>query len=122
MDLITIADLEVHYHVGVPDEERAAPQRLLLTIELFHDFTVAAHHDDLRTTIDYHAVSQWLLRFGEGRSWRLIESLAVELAEGLLREFHPRTVAVEVKKFILPQVRYVSVSVRRNAPGRFVVR
>lgn len=122
MDLITIADLEVHYHIGVPDEERAAPQRLLLTIELSHDFTSAAHHDDLRTTIDYYAVTQRVLRFGNGRSWRLIETLAVELAETLVREFHPRAVAVEVKKFILPEARYVSVSVQRNAPGRYLAR
>ena len=27
-DQITIEDLEVRFHVGVPDEERAEPQRL----------------------------------------------------------------------------------------------
>ena len=42
MDVITIADLEVHYHIGVPDAERARPHRLLLTIELEHDFAEAA--------------------------------------------------------------------------------
>jgi hypothetical protein len=29
MDKITISDLEVFYRVGVPEEERAEPQRLL---------------------------------------------------------------------------------------------
>lgn len=116
MDTITIADLEVHYHVGVPDAERARPQRLLLTVELAHDFSIAAAHDDLRTTIDYFAVTQRLRRYGEGRSWRLIEALAVELAELLLREFRPRAVSVEVKKFILPDTRHVSVRVTRGAP------
>lgn len=113
MDLITITDLEVRYHVGVPDEERAQPQRLLLTVEMASDFSTASAHDDLRNTIDYHAVSQGLLRFGEGRSWRLIETLAVELADFILREFHPRVVSVEVKKFVLPEARYVSVRVER---------
>jgi len=119
MDLITIADLEVFYHVGVPDEERAQAQRLLLTVELAHDFTSAAMHDDLRATIDYHAVTQRLRRFGEGRSWRLIESLAVEIAELILREFEPRAVSVEVKKFIIPEARHVSVHVERaGRPAR----
>lgn len=119
MDLITIADLEVHYHVGVPDQERAQAQRLLLTVELAYDFTIAAVHDDLRGTIDYHAVAQRLLGLGEGREWNLIESLAVEIADLILREFQPRAVAVEVKKFIIPQARYVSVHVERaGRPGR----
>ena len=38
MDTITLTDLEVHYRVGVPDAERTQPQRLLLNIEMQHDF------------------------------------------------------------------------------------
>jgi dihydroneopterin aldolase len=114
LDIITIADLEVHYQVGVPAEERAQPQRLLITLELVADFAMAAAHDDLRTTIDYHAVVKRVLAFGEGRTWRLIETLAVELARTVLREFRPRSVRVEVKKFIIPEARYVSVAVTRG--------
>ena len=52
MDVITIADLEVFYCVGVPDEERAQPQRLLLTVEMEQDFRMAANEDDIGDTID----------------------------------------------------------------------
>ena len=114
MDTITLCELEVYYCVGVPDSERAQPQRLLLTIELTHDFTVAVAADDLNRTIDYYAVSQRLLRYGEGRSWRLIEKLAAELAEMLLTEFQPATVCVEVKKFIIPEARHVAVRLTRS--------
>ena len=38
MDQIIIQDLEVFYRVGVPKRERAKPQRLLLTVQLEHDF------------------------------------------------------------------------------------
>jgi dihydroneopterin aldolase len=34
MDKVIISNLEVFYHVGVTDEERAKPQRLLLTLEM----------------------------------------------------------------------------------------
>ena len=114
MDQIVIQDLEVFYRVGVPDEERAEPQRLLLTLELDHDFTPAAKTDDLTKTIDYARLSCWLLAFGEGREWKLIETLAVELAEMILREFQPQRVRLEVKKFVLPEARFVSVRITRS--------
>ena len=116
MDLITISDLEVFYCVGVPDEERAKPQRLLLTVEILHDFTTAAARDDLWYTIDYQAVSQRLLGLGENKSWKLIERLAVDIADLILRDFKAAEVAVTVKKFILPQAQHVAVYVRRVKP------
>ncbi|MBI4658327.1 MAG: dihydroneopterin aldolase [Verrucomicrobia bacterium] len=116
MDTIVIQDLEVFYRVGVPDDERAKPQRLLLRLELGGEFSAAAKTDELNRTIDYHAVSTRLLKFGEGREWKLIEKLAVDIAEMLLAEFHPSTVAAEVKKFILPKAQYVSVRVTRSKP------
>jgi 7,8-dihydroneopterin aldolase/epimerase/oxygenase len=114
MDQIVIKDLEVFYRVGVSGQERSAAQRLLLTIELDHNFAAAAKKDDLAATIDYYAVSQRLLGFGAGREWKLIESLAVEVAETILREFGGVAIAVEVKKFIIPQAAHVSVHVTRG--------
>ena len=115
MDTIMIRELEVHFHVGVPDVERAVAQRLLVTVELGLDFTKAAASDDLHGTVDYYAVSRRLLGLGEGRTWKLIETLAVEIAGLLLREFGVARVAVEVRKFIIPETRWVSVRVERSA-------
>lgn len=114
MDSIVINKLEVFYRVGVPDAERTEPQRLLLTVEMDRDFTAAAVGDDLAATIDYYAVTQRLLRFGEGRSWKLIETLAEEIARTILNEFRPEAVRVEVRKFIIPETRYVAVRVERR--------
>ena len=112
MSKITIVDLEVFYRVGVPEPERAAPQRLLVTVDLDVDFSAAAASDRLEETIDYFAAAQMLLRYGEGRSWKLIEKLATDIAGAVLAEFKPAGVTVEVKKFVIPQSRYVSVSVK----------
>ena len=112
-DTITLRDLEVFYHVGVPDAERAQSQRLLLTVEMEHDFSAAAQADDLKATIDYYAVAQRLLHLGDGREWKLIETLATEIAVILREEFGPSLVRVEIKKFIVPQARWVSVKVSR---------
>lgn len=113
MNKISIVDLEVHYRVGVPDAERATAQRLLLTVELGTDFTAAARTDSIAHTINYFAVTQRLLKFGDGREWKLIEKLATDIADTLLTEFKPTTITVEVKKFIIPQARYISVQIAK---------
>jgi 7,8-dihydroneopterin aldolase/epimerase/oxygenase len=114
MDRIVIKDLEVYYRVGVTTQERNAAQKLLLTVELDHNFDAAAKKDDLGATIDYAAVAQRLLGMGEGREWKLIESVAAEAAETVLREFGGSAIGVEVKKFVLPRAAYVSVRVDRR--------
>ena len=114
MSQISIVDLEVFYRVGVPDAERAQPQRLLLVIEMESDFSAAAKTDGIADTIDYFTVTQRLLKFGEGKSWKLIEKLATDIADIILAEFKPRSVLVEVKKFIIPQARHVSVALMKR--------
>jgi 7,8-dihydroneopterin aldolase/epimerase/oxygenase len=114
MAKISIVDLEVFYRVGVPDAERAQPQRLLLTVEMDSDFSAAAKTDSIADTIDYFAVTQRLLTLGEGREWKLIEKLAAEIADAILAEFKPHAVSVAVKKFIIPQARHVAVSLTRT--------
>ena len=114
MSQISIVDLEVFYHVGVPDAERAQAQRLLLTVDMELDFAASAATDDLAQTIDYDAVARRLQRFGEGRSWRLIEKLAQDIADLVLAEFRADVVAVEVKKFVIPEARYVAVRLTKT--------
>ena len=117
MSRITIADLEVFYRIGVPDQERAKPQRLLLSLELDLDSTGAALSDSLEQTIDYHEIVQDLLAYGEGRSWKLLETLAANIADRVMSRFRPRRVRVEVKKFAIPQARHVSVALSRTRGG-----
>jgi 7,8-dihydroneopterin aldolase/epimerase/oxygenase len=122
MGKITIVDLEVYLCVGVTDEERAKPQRLLLSVEMEFDFTSAAMSDRITKTIDYFAVSQALLKFGEGRSWKLIERLANELCDLVLSDFQPQTVMIEVKKFVIPQAKHVAVSLTKSRTGTGVIK
>ena len=100
-DVITVHDLEVFCRVGVPDEERAQPQRLLITVEMQKDISEAVQSDDLTKTLDYFA------------EWKLIETLASEIADCVRGEFDATGVTVEVKKFVIPEARWVSVRVTR---------
>ena len=120
MSKITIVDLEVFFNVGITDEERAKPQRLLVTVDMEYDFSAAAVSDSITRTVDYSRVAGRILKYGEGRKWKLIEKLASDLADMILSRFNPQGVTVEVKKFPIPQARYVSVSLskRRAATGK----
>ena len=114
MSQISIVDLEVHFHIGVTQKERARPQRLLISVEMRHDFSAAAATDLVSQTINYFTVAQKILRLGDGRSWKLVEKLTTDVADLVLNEFAPASVTVLVKKFPIPQARYVAVSLTKH--------
>lgn len=114
MSRITIVDLEVFYRIGVTEEERAKPQRLLITVEMAFDFATASMSDRVEKTINYFDVSQEILKFGDGRSWKLVEKLVANIADHVMAKFRPEAVTVEIKKFPIPQARYVSVVLTRS--------
>ena len=114
MDTIVIKDLEVQFRMGVPDEERAQPQRLLISVEMELDVRSAAAADDLDQTVNYFEVYQAITGMGAGREWKLIETLAEEVAGLVLQQRRVDAVRVEVKKFILPDARHVAVSIERR--------
>lgn len=117
MSKITITDLEVFFNVGVPDEERAKPQRLLITIDMNYDFSSAAVTDRITKTIDYSAVAQHIIALGKDRSWKLIEKLANDIADLVISDFQPAAVNITVKKFILPNAAHVSVNLTKQRTG-----
>ena len=114
MSKITIVDLEVSYCVGVTEAEREKPQRLLLTVDMNVDFSSASVSDRVERTINYQTVADDLLKFGKGRSWKLLEKLVSNIADRILAEYKPQAVMVEAKKFSIPQARFVSVSIGKS--------
>src|SRR5262249_24397490 len=113
---IAIVDLEVQYCIGVTDQERAQPQKLLLTIEMNLDFAAASLTDRVEKTINYQRVVDDLLEFGQGRNWKLLEKLVANIADHILAQYRPDSAMVAAKKFVIPQARYVAVSITRVRP------
>jgi len=112
-DVIVIDELEVFFRVGVPQEERQTPQRLLITVEMTVDFARAAARDDISETVDYFAVTEQIKSLGRDREWKLIEALAADVAELVGGHSRVEQVVVEVSKFILPETRRVAVRLKR---------
>lgn len=113
-DEIRIEELELIARVGVSEEERAQLQRLTVSLVLQPQNRFSDLADDLGRTVDYAAVCAELRRFVSGRRDKLIETLAHEMAEHLLRSFELARVQLELRKFILPETRFVAVRVTRE--------
>ena len=113
-DQIRIEQLEVFAHVGVPDDERSAPQRLTFSITLWPKRDALELGDQIAKVVNYAAVCAETKKFVRDRRDRLIETLADGLAKHLLEVFEIRRVTIELRKFILPDVEFVSVTVTRQ--------
>jgi FolB domain-containing protein len=115
-DLIRIVDLEVFSYLGVPEEERREPQRLLITLEMnVASFAHAAKTDELSRTVNYYDVAQRLQMIAGKRPRKLLETLAEEIATEVLKNHSIQKLTLEIKKFILPDTQYVSVRIERHA-------
>ena len=114
-DIIEIKDLEASFRIGVPDAERAQPQKLLITIRLNMDFSKAALTDDVQFTVDYDELTRSLIEWGQPREWKLIETLASNIADWILNRYSIDWVEIEIKKFILPNTRHVGVKIKRDS-------
>jgi len=114
-DQIHLANLQLRCHIGVPDEERAAPQLLHADIILHNRVPFEAMQDDIAQTIDYAAVATRLEQIAAQKPRRLIETLAADLAACVLTEFSAAAVEVTIKKRILPQTDHVAVRLFREA-------
>jgi dihydroneopterin aldolase len=110
-DEIHIEQLEVSARIGVPEEERAAPQRLIVNISFWPYQQARDLADKIDQTVNYSAVAEETKSFVRDQSVNLIETLAHRLAAHLLKTFPIQKVTVEVRKFPLQDAEYVSATV-----------
>ena len=113
-DQIVVHALELSAHIGVPDEERLAPQRLTLNLTLEPERNFRNLNDDIAQTVDYYAVSKAVQALARERPRRLIETLAEEIASFVLKQFAVRVIELELRKYILPDTSFVAVRIRRE--------
>src|SRR5437764_14910394 len=114
-DDIRIEQLEVFSHIVVPEDELANPQRLTVTISFVPSQPTPDGADNIRQTVNYSAVAEETKNFVRDHSVSLVETLADRLAAHLLKTFPIRKVTIEMRKFVLEDAKYVSVTVTRSA-------
>ncbi len=114
-DEVHIEQLEVSTHVGVPEQERANPQRLTVSISFWPYQEIRDVADNIDQTVNYSVVAEETKSFVRNQSVNLIETLADRLAAYLLTTFPIQKVTVELRKFPLQDAKYVSATVTRTA-------
>jgi 7,8-dihydroneopterin aldolase/epimerase/oxygenase len=106
---IEINDLEVKARIGVPENERRTPQRLLVSVRFKVETTFAALDDEIEKTVDYARVAAEVERVIKTSRAHLIEKLVSDLGEALMTRFAMLRLEIELRKYILPNAGYVSV-------------
>jgi FolB domain-containing protein len=117
MDSVRVDDLRVRTRIGVPDEERATPQYVLVSFEVFRDLAAASTTDDLEQTIDYGALVPQVAQLVERAENRLLERLAGDVASLIKRFPGVSGVTVEIAKEAPPldeEVGRVAVRIERQ--------
>ncbi len=116
-DHITLHGLGFAARIGVPEVERAAPQRLAADVTFWPVRPLAGLEDELSRTVDYSAAATVCRETAGRREYRLIETLADVLCGDLLEAFPLKQVRVTLRKFILPDTDAVSVTLTRRRDG-----
>jgi len=120
---IQIRGLRCQAHVGVPASEQKARQELVIGLDLEYDSRAAAAGDDWPRAVDYQSIADGVVALVEGRSVKLIETLASRIADLVLDDPRVLRVRVEVgKPNALARADTVrAVLDREQAPHRAVI-
>ncbi|MBR6027023.1 MAG: dihydroneopterin aldolase [Neisseriaceae bacterium] len=116
MDIIFLHGIKIKSILGVFAWEQVALQTLLLDLDLTLPNSRAGRTDDLEDTIDYADLVMRLRLFTENSSHQLLEALAEDIADFLLREFNLPQVKVRLTKpGILNDVAQVGIEIVRGS-------
>ncbi len=98
MDRILLEGMSFHGRHGVRAAERERPQEFKVDIEVDCDMSQAGTSDRVEDTVDYRLVRAIAKEVIEGESRKLLEFLAAQMAERVLRLERVRGVTVRIAK------------------------
>ncbi|MBU15154.1 MAG: dihydroneopterin aldolase [Gammaproteobacteria bacterium] len=98
MDIVYIRELEIRTIIGIYDWEREQQQIVSLDLEMGSDIAKAAATDTIENALDYKAVAKRLINFIENSEFYLVETMAEQVAEIVLKEFNVPWVKLRLGK------------------------
>ena len=97
-DIIYIKDLRVQTIIGIFGWEREVRQEVSIDLEISFDCKKAAKTDSIEDTIDYKTICKAVIKFVEGSSFQLQESLAEGIASLVKDQFNVKSIKLRVSK------------------------
>ena len=117
MDAIQIRDLRVEALIGIHKRERHVVQTLSIDLDIGIPGTAVFSSDKVADTIDYEQVTLRIKALAASGHFRLVETFAERIATLLIGDFGAPWVKVSAAKIgILPNVKFVGVSIERRKP------
>ena len=117
-DRIQVKGMKFFGHHGITEEEQAIGQRIEVDVEIEVDLEAAGRADDPNLTLDYTLIYQVTREIVEGKSVKLIETLAESIADRLILKLNVDSAWVKVIKPNPPidnsVIGYVSIEVQRD--------
>ena len=114
-DTVYLRGLTLETVIGVYDWEREIRQEVVLDLDVASDNRAAAATDSIEDAVDYKAMADALQARAASSSFELVESLAEDLAEMLIKDFGLAWVSLRLAKpGALPGNTVVGVSIERH--------
>lgn len=98
MATIYIRDLVISARHGVHEHEKQNDQRFCVSVEFVIDTTKAGISDNLADTADWSAVRKLIISVVKDNCFSLMERLAQEVADQMLRVTNAERVVVSIDK------------------------
>lgn len=118
MDMVIIDGLEVYCNHGVFPEENKLGQKFIVNAKLYTDVRKAGISDDLEASVDYGDVCHFITKYMKEHTYKLIETVAENLAEALLINYMQlKEAEIEIRKPWAPiglPVNYAGVKISRK--------
>jgi dihydroneopterin aldolase len=118
MDAILIRDLRVEALIGIHRRERYVTQTVQVDLEIGVPGTAVFESDKVADTIDYEQVALRIRTLASSGHFRLVETFADRIAALLINELGAPWCKVSAAKLgILPNAKFVGVTIERRRPG-----
>ncbi|MBI5020234.1 MAG: dihydroneopterin aldolase [Ignavibacteriales bacterium] len=86
-DIIRIKNASFYAYHGVASDEQNLGGKFEVDVEIHADLSASFDTDELKETVNYESVYSFIKNAVTRRKHYLLESLASEIARGLLKEF-----------------------------------
>lgn len=115
MDKIFIRNLAIATTIGILPHECTSPQTLMINLNFDIDARAISQYDQIEKAIDYAAIRECLINFGETHRYHLIETFAEHCANHLLQEFPLTKLTLSIEKpHLFPDTESVGVIIERQ--------